>query len=120
MSLQEPSVRRFNLARAPESVPLRVNDHHDARAEATIFAMAAERRELEQLKRERDHLHDLNAAAKATIHQYERDLAARDAEIDRLKALTDRWQGEAMRLQGIMEGAVAGLMGGLEHAEGAQ
>lgn len=87
-----------------------VDDRHERQAEATIRAIAQERRELEALRADRDRLHDLNAAAAATIRTHEDTIRNRDGEIARLNALVNSWQHEAARLQGVIEVGVAALL----------
>jgi hypothetical protein len=96
----------------------RIDDQHDAQAQATIYAIAANRRENESLRQERNQLFDLNASANATIRAHEDTIRELREEIARQKALTDSWQHEAARLQSIIEVAAASLMQAVQREEG--
>lgn len=100
-----------SLRTVPPSQPLEnADDRYTRQAEATIFAIAQDRRELDALRKERDRLHDLNADARAAIRSHEETIKQRDEEIARLKALTDSWQHEAARLQSVIEVSAASML----------
>lgn len=106
---QRPLIR--SLRPVPPSSPSeQADDRYTRQAEATIFAIAQDRRELDELRKERDRLHDLNADARAAINSHVATIKQRDEEIVRLKALTDSWQHEAARLQSIIEVSASSLL----------
>lgn len=106
---QRPLVRSLRPV-PPSTPPEGADDRYTRQAEATIFAIAQDRRELDELRKERDRLHDLNADARAAINSHVATIKQRDEEIVRLKALTDSWQHEAARLQSIIEVSASSLL----------
>lgn len=105
-----PSAEHHSEGEIEEVAQAREPDRFHLQAEAMIHAIADDRRALQELKAERDHLRDVNATAMANLRAQEATIKRLEGDLTQTRAMVDSWQGEAMRLQAAIEISVGSLL----------